>query len=176
MNNSIITNLYATIKKRTEVRTLIPMGYVPGLPILAIKNECLVAIVPFLRYKMTGIKDRTLVFPTRYLMQFSLPDLTLTQYSDLAFEKNFSEVNFKKAIGFFRHDAVKGLDKESYLELRKAALLQYDKLCGMLINDAEYSDEDDLKLKKNLQILLEPSLHGMYKAIDADFFNKYIKG
>ena len=83
MNNSaLISALYAGIKKRSETRTLIPMGYVPGIPMLTIKNDCLIAIVPFLRYKTTGEKDRTLVFPIRYVLEYSLPELTLVKFAD----------------------------------------------------------------------------------------------
>lgn len=173
-NTTIITTLYANIKKRTEVRTLIPMGYVPGLPILTVKNQCLVAIVPFLRYKMTGVKDHTLVFPIRYIMEFSLPNSTLVKFVDLAMERQFSEIDFKKAMGFFRHDAIKHLDKSAYHELRIETLSLYDKLCDMLVYDASYSDNDDIHLRQNLKLLLEPSLYGYYKVIDIDFFNKYL--
>lgn len=62
LNNSI-THLYDELKSRVEVQALIPMGYVPGMPIIAILNDQLVAKVPFLRYKATGEIDRTLVFP-----------------------------------------------------------------------------------------------------------------
>lgn len=175
MNNSaLISALYAGIKKRSETRALIPMGYVPGIPMLTIKNDCLIAIVPFLRYKTTGEKDRTLVFPIRYVLEYSLPELTLVKFADLAVESNFSEVNFKKAIGFFRHEAIKNLDKNAYQELRQKTLSQFDKLCDMLINDKPYTENDEQELKKCLNLIVEPSLYGFYKTINIDFFNKYL--
>ena len=54
---SLITELYAGIKKRPEVKAVIPMGYVPGYPVLTIRNEQLIVAVPFLRYKQTGEID-----------------------------------------------------------------------------------------------------------------------
>jgi len=37
----------------------IPLGYVPGLPILTIRNESLIIRIPYLKYKVTGEVDRT---------------------------------------------------------------------------------------------------------------------
>ena len=117
-NSTMITSLYKGLSKRDEVRALIPMGYVPGIPMLAVKNEYLVAIVPFLKYKITGTVDHTLVFPVKYVMEFALPESTLTAFRDLAYEEQFAQVDFNKCIGFFRHEEIKNLSKEEYQNLR----------------------------------------------------------
>lgn len=174
-NTALITSLYAELKKRAEVRSLIPMGYTPGIPMLSIQNEHLVAIVPFLRYKATGTVDHTLVFPIRFVMEFSLPDGRLIRYRDLAFESNYADVVFGKAVGFFRHEAIKHLDKAAYGNFRAQTLAKFDKLTQALISDQPYTENDDLELRKALQTIVEPSLLAFYKAIDTDFYEKYLK-
>ena len=171
----MITSLYKGLRKRDEVRALIPMGYVPGMPMLAVKNEYLMVIVPFLKYKTTGTVDRTLVFPVKYVMEFALPESTLTAFRDLAYEEQFAKVDFNKGIGFFRHEEIKNFSKEEYQNLREETLAQLDKLCAFLIENTSYTQQDDHKLSDLLGKIVEPSLMPFYKVLDNDFFNKYLK-
>lgn len=173
--STMITSLYKGLSKRDEVRALIPMGYVPGIPMLAVKNEYLVAIVPFLKYKITGTVDHTLVFPVKYVMEFALPESTLTAFRNLDYEEQFAKVDFNKGIGFFRHEEIKNLSKEEYQNLRKETLAQLDKLCAFLIENTPYTQQDDHELSDLLSKIVEPSLMPFYKALDNDFFNKYLK-
>ena len=57
-----------------------PMGYTPGLPTLLIKNDALIIQIPYLKYQTTGETDKTLVFPVRYLIELTLPDLQFINY------------------------------------------------------------------------------------------------
>ena len=101
-----ISKLLKTIKSRDEVRLLLPLGYIPGMPIISIKNEQLVAMIPFLRYKKTGEKDRTLVYPIKYVLEYLIPEEKLVVFKDLSLDNNFANINFNQSIGFFRHDAI----------------------------------------------------------------------
>ena len=147
MNNEhLISSLYESFKKRAEVRALMPMGYVAALPLLTVKNDCLVAVVPFLRYKTTGVKDHTLVFPVRYVLEYRLPELSITGFRDLALDPVLGSTDFHRAAGFFRHEAVQHLDREQYAELRNQTLALYDKLCHSLLDENGTFDEaDDIK-------------------------------
>lgn len=173
--NTLISTLYSKLRKRQDVNALIPMGYVPNLPLLTVRAEQLIVQFPFLRYKVTGVVEHTMVFPIRYVIEYTLPECNVVKFTDLSTENSFVNTDFDKAVGFFRHDAVKSLDKEAYRQLREDTLALYDKLCLSLIDDGNYTPEDDAELKNNLQTLIEPSVKGFYKAIDADFYDKYIK-
>ena len=50
----------------------------------------------------------------------------------------------------------------------------YDKVANALLYDAPYTEEDDAKMRSLLQKLCEPSLLPFYKALDGDFYNKYL--
>lgn len=171
---NIISSLYNELKKRPEVRALIPMGYVPTLPVLSIRNDELVIVVPFARYKVSGIVDKTMVFPIRYTMDFATPSLQVIGFKDLAYEELYAAVDFNKAAGFFRHEAIKDLDQNSYRELKAKALEGLDKIVDFLIGDYELSEVEDAETKSTLRHIVEPSLKSYYKYIDEDFFNKYI--
>ncbi len=172
---SLITELYAGIKKRPEVKAVIPMGYVPGYPVLTIRNEQLIVAVPFLRYKQTGEIDRTIVFPIRYVMEFVVPELTLVCFRDLSVEEAFADTDFDKGTGFFRHDAVKDLDRNGYAALRARVLAGVDIIVKSLVEDTVCDASKENAFKNDLQRAVEPSLLGYYKALDGDFYSKYLK-
>lgn len=175
LSNNSLTRLYKELKGRAEVRTLIPMGYVPGMPIITIKNEQLVAIVPFLRYKATGEVDRTLVFPIRYTLEYLLPECQLVGFKDLSLDAEYCDFDFEKVIGFFRHDAVKHMDKGAFLKFKQETIAEFDKLVNYLIGENDdYSSTDENSLTENLQTIVEPFLTKQYALLDSDFYNKYL--
>ncbi len=154
-------------------REHIPMEYVPGLPLLAVRNGELCLIVPYLRYRTTGKVDETLVFPVRYTAVWTVPEGILVEFRDLRYDPAFSKVDFGKACGKFRHEAVRDLDSAAYSALRGRAVADLDRLALSLLGKEEWSGADEARLRQTLSRLLEPSLRGMYHRIDPDFCNKY---
>ena len=151
-----------------------PMGYVAGLPILQIANEQLCLKVPYLKYRVTGEVDKTLVYPIRYTVTLVLPEKRVSGFQDLSLDSAFAAVDFGAPIGLFRHEAIRNLNKAEYNALRDELFAQYDKVVDALLNDAEYGEDDEIRMRELLQQLLEPSLLPIYKALDADFFEKYL--
>lgn len=180
MNNikqNPVSGLYETLKRREEIRLLIPMGYVPGMPVITIKNGQLAAVIPFLRYKITGEADRTLVFPIRYVLEYLVPEAQLVSFRDLSVEEKYGETDFNKAVGLFRHESIKNLDKKAYNLFRDEVLAQYDRIVNFLTgeSESEFTQNDEIELRRDLQTIIEPSLLETYKVLDIDFYNKYLK-
>lgn len=152
----------------------IPMGYVPGLPIISILNGNLCMKVPYLKYKVTGEVDKTFVYPIKFIVTISIPEETIIGIEDLSFNVSFANVEFNNPIGLFRHDAIKNLNKEAYYNLRKSLYVEYDKIVCYLTNGGAYTLTDESHFKTLFNVILEPSLHPFYRAIDSDFSNKYL--
>lgn len=152
-----------------------PMGYVPGLPILQIRNEELCLVIPFLRYRVTGQVDKTLVYPIRYTMTMVLPEKSFVEFQNLAYQPRFQKVEFNEPVGLFRHEAIRTLSKQQYQSTREELLSQYDKVIRALLCDEEYCAADELRMQQLLQMLVEPSLLPIYQALDMDFYNKYLQ-
>ena len=154
-----------------------PMGYVPGLPTLLIKNDVLCIQIPYLKYQTTGVVDKTLVFPVRYVIELTLPDLKFVYYNDLSLNADFKDLDFNKPVGLFRHEAIKNLNKKAYKDKKNELFNAYDKLIDFLLNGSEYSDSDDMNIRNLFSLLLEPSLYKIYNLLNKDFCDKYlIKG
>lgn len=171
-----ISRLYDSLKSRAEVRALIPMGYVAAMPIIKIRNGQLIAAIPFLRYKVTGEVDRTLVYPIRYILEYLIPECQPAGFKDLMIEEGYEDFDFDKVTGFFRHDAVKHLDRDAYMTFKANVLERYDRLVNYLTGETDsYTAAEDNMLAKDLQTIIEPFVISRYGALDKDFYNKYLK-
>ena len=176
-----MTKTFSTIDLFKKLKTnafilnsRMPMGYVPGLPILCILNENLCMKVPFLKYKVTGKPDKTLVYPIRYVATIIIPEGHVVCFEDLALHKAFANMDFLAPIGTFRHEAVKDWDKKAYDNLRSDLLCAYDKIVNSLAFGDTYSADEERTFKDMFNRILEPSLRPFYKVIDPIFANKYI--
>ncbi len=151
-----------------------PLGYCPGLPTVQIKNDNVCVVIPYLRYKVTGVVDKTLVFPIRYVVCVKYPEGNVVQYSDLSVTSSCKKLDFTKPVGLFRHDSIKNLTKDTYNQKRKELMSLYDKLLSSLVNKTEFTTENENSMRTLLKLLVEPSLLPLYKAIDLQFYNKYL--
>jgi len=175
MKNISVENIIKRLKtSEFTLNCRMPMGYSSGLPILQIKNDSLCLTIPYLKYKVTGIVDKTLVFPIRYTISVELPENNVVGFSDLSFNKSFEKVDFNKPIGFFRHESIKSLGKEEYKEKRSRLLALYGKLADSLLYATEFTEEDDAEMKSLLKLLVEPSLYPFYRVLDKDFYNRFL--
>lgn len=152
-----------------------PMGYAPGLPLMSVRNGCLCISFPYLKYKMTGERDRTLVYPVRFIITLLLPEGRPVEFRDLSLDPRFAEVNFEKPVGLFRHPAIQHLDKKGYDALRSELLGLYGRLADALLGGSPFSQEDEQRMSELFSLLLEPSLLPIYRALDADFCRKFLR-
>lgn len=173
-NVEMVSSAVSEAKKSTLRREHIPMGYVPGLPMLSVRGGELCLTIPWLRYRVTDRVDATLVFPVRYVTVCTLPERVLVEFRDLKYDPHFAGLEFGRACGTFRHEGIKDLDRDAYASFRRDTLSLLDGLAGSLIYDARWTASDDSRLRANLSRLLEPSLRGIYRRLDPDFYNKYL--
>ena len=175
MKNISVENIIKNIKtSEFTLNCKMPMGYSSALPILQIRNDCLCLTIPYLKYKVTGVVDKTLVFPIRYTITVELPENNVIGFSDLSFNKSFGKVDFNKPIGYFRHESIKDLDKKEYKAKRAELLALYSKLADSLLYGTEFTEEDNAQMKALLQLLVEPSLYPIYRVLDRDFYNRFL--
>mgnify|MGYP004458928239 FL=1 len=158
------------------ILSMLPLGYVQTIPVFSIKeNGDLCLKVPFLKYRVTGIVDKTEVYPVKYLVTRLFPERTLLSCEDLAKNVAFSQVDFSHPIGYFRHEAAQKLDAQAYNKAQQELYTLYDALGDSLIKGIYSPVEKEKRLKELLKVLVAPYLHRFYKAIDKNFYEKYIR-
>lgn len=170
---NIISSLFQGLKHRPELQAIIPMGYTPGIPMLSVKQDNLCLIVPFLRYKITGEKDKTQVFPIRFVAEYLIPEGVMIKFEDFAYTPLSEKLDFNKACGLFRHKAIEKLSKQEYEILRTKTLESLDKVAEVLLEGITYSKTDHELLCSQLQTIVEPSLWSFYQLLAPEFYNKY---
>ena len=173
-NTDILQIIKSTGKSPLGTNSGIPLEYVYGLPVFTVRNSRLCMIIPFLKYKVTGQVDKTLVYPIRYTITVLLPEGRVVGYEDLTCNSAYGKVDFTKPVGFFRHEAVKSWTKGEYKSKKKELLAMYGKIADSILYGAVYSPEEDAAFKKLLNTIIEPSLLPVYKELDEDFYNKYL--
>ena len=152
----------------------IPFGYSANFPIVQRINGRTVLTVPFLKYKTTGIPDKTLVFPLRYCISFTVPDKKFIRFEDLSYNQDFENVNFQNPIGYFRHDSIKSYTRSEYTQKKTELYMLYDIIIAASISGMQPSEEDAAAFSGLLTTLLEPALKPYYQAIDRNFYRKYL--
>ena len=153
----------------------IPLGYTAGFPILTIKNSCLCILIPYLRYQTTGVVDKTKIYPIRYGITLELPTLRVVSFENYEYVKMFQAIDFDKPIGYFRHDEIKNYSQNQYQELYDELMELYDNVIEMILGQASYNYKIEKRMAELLQLLVEPCLRPMYRALDHAFYNKYIE-
>ncbi|MBQ7528832.1 hypothetical protein IJT10_02870 [bacterium] len=154
--------------------SLVPMGYTAGLPILHVVGQRTALILPYLRYKITGRVDKTLVFPPRYIFTVEIPSGIVVAFEDLCWQKRFAKVNFSKPVGIFRHEAIRDMDKGEYKQKRLELLDLADSLLASARCGERPLAREEENFRKIYNILLEPSLEKFYRVIAPDFFRNYL--
>lgn len=173
MKNTI-SDLFYSVTRRPEIRSLVPMGYTPGLPVLTVRNDELCVEIPFLRYKVTGEKDRTLVFPVRYVATYLIPELQMVEFVDLAYAPGGDGVDYGKAIGFFRHKAIADLSYQEYDDLRRDILTGMNDMAAHMLGQGDFDVVRENALGAEIARIIEPSLYPFYKSRYPKFFEKFI--
>lgn len=173
-HDKLISDLFASLRSRPEVRVLLPMGYTPGLPVFTVENDYLCVTFPWLRYKVTGEADKTHVFPVRYMLTYVLPECVCTRFEDLAYTPGYADADFSRPCGLFRHDAIKDLDRAGYEALRSRTLAGMDALASSLLDDTPLNPATEMQLEQDLKKIIEPSLMGQYRHLAPDFYKRYL--
>ena len=182
------------LKKDKGVRALIPMEMKACAPTFCAKNGKVFLNVPFAKYKETGKPDGTLVYPIAFVVTFealALPEMPesfakvvktkkevfpgkIVAFRTLKYEADCADVDFGKPIGTFRHEAIRGMSKDAYIDEVKALYDVYGKLIGALLSGEECALSDRMTLKQLLGELVVPGQKQMYSAVDKAFFDAYL--
>lgn len=176
MKTNLISTFFYNLnnyKEHPEIQALIPMGYSPGIPVLTSRQGELCVDIPFLRYRITGQKDRTLVFPVKFVATYVVPEMNMVSFVNLAFTDMAKNVDFNKPVGFFRHEAIADLTRQQYDELREHTLTCLDRLAYCLLNGGN-DPENEENLANDMSLIVEPSLYPFYKSLSPKFFLKFI--
>lgn len=176
MKNIDISQIIKDVKTSDFTRNCgMPLGYVAGYPLIKIKNSKPCLVIPFLRYKSTGIVDKTLIYPIRFAITVSLTTGKIVGFEDFGYRSAFRNIDFSKPIGFFRHDAIKDLNKQQYKEKKSELFALFSEIATAIVENKETDATTEQNFSALFSTLLEPSLHSTYKWLDDSFCKRFLK-
>jgi hypothetical protein len=97
--------------------------------------------------------------------------MAVVEYSILAFDKEYKQIDFSKPVGLFPHESAEGLSKEEYRTKRNELFSLYDELIECIAEKKPFNNDE--KMRTLFSVLMEPSLYPMYKHISPKFYEKY---
>lgn len=163
----------ALSKSKLLLECNFPLGYSQGLPLLDVVQGDLCLIIPFLKYKVTGKVDATLVYPIRYTLTLNLRTWQVVGVEDLQTNPKFAGTRFGDAISTFRHQALIGYDKTAYGKLLDELYEAYDEVVHAMLKQ-ERAMEAEERLREVFAILLDPALLKTYQLLSPSFYEKYL--
>ena len=162
------------MKTNSVVRENVPMGLGMGFPMISITKESLLVSVFYYR-SVVRPEDASLLMPPECILTFEYPSGKLVSFENLRLDSRFAKVVFEKPVGYFRHDAIKHLNRAEYKEERENLYNALNRLIAALGGLGEFSQEDEAELKRLYSMMIEPGLYPFYKFLSPQFFERYVK-
>lgn len=172
MNEMTMSQFIKKVRLGKEAKSLIPLDFGVGWPILSIKSDNLCVTFPFFKSVLQP-DDKTMLYPIAFTLTALWPTGLIVGFSNLKYDDIYMDIDITKPVGTFRHDAIKHLDKEAYIQKREELYRQYDTLIQSLYNDEPYNPDLEREFRENLNMMMEPSLAKYYQLIDPQFFNRF---
>jgi hypothetical protein len=172
MENITIKSFIEMIRKSDTARSLIPMEFVSGLPILSIRKGELCITIPYYRAKIRP-EDKTLIYPLAYSITALWSNGMIVDYKNFNFVPAMKRLDLSKPIGTFRHEAIKHLNKQQYKDLKNELFSCYDEYVACI--EQKRAFEGSKRMKELLNIIMEPCQKPMYMLIGKKFFEEFLE-
>lgn len=172
MDNKTIKSFVEMIRKSSIARSLIPMEFISGLPILSIRKGEICITIPYYRAKIQP-EDKTLIYPLEYSITALWSNGTIVDYKNFNFVPAMKKLDFSRPTGTFRHEEVKKLNKQQYMELKNELFSCYDEYLTCIEQKKAFGGSE--RMKELFNIIMEPCQKPMYMLIGRKFFEEFLK-
>ena len=171
MENKTIKEFIEMIRKSNTARSLIPMEFISGLPILSIRKGQICVTIPYYRAKLRP-EDKTLIYPLAYSITALWLNGTIVDFKNYNFVPAMKRLDLGKPIGTFRHEAIKHLNKQQYMELKDELFSCYDEYIECIQQQKPFAGMD--RMKQLLNLIMEPCQKPMYLILGKKFFEELL--
>ena len=172
MENKTIKTFIEMIRKSNTAQSLIPMEFVSGLPILSLRRGEICITIPYYRAKVQP-QDKTLIYPLAYSITALWSNGLIVDYKNFNFVPAMKKLDFTKPIGTFRHEAIKNLSKQQYMELKKELFDCYDEYLSCIEKRNPFTKSEPMK--ELLNLIMEPCQKPMYLILGRKFFEEFLE-
>lgn len=171
--NTRIEQLIKDIRKTALFRQVVPMEAAAGWPIPILKGDEAYVILPFYGITVKG-KGKTSIYPPVCTITIKWSNKVVVEYVNLRYKNPLLEENWSKEAGTFPHDAISKMTVREYKKIKGELMELYDTMLDKLNKGMVLTTQQETAFEKLLKILIEPGLIPYYRAINREFFDRYM--
>lgn len=158
---------------RSDIRRMIiPMELRCGWPAVTVRNSEICVILSLFR-AVPAKEKRMYLYPLCQSLILRWKDAKLISYRNLVYEKEFAGIDLTKPAGYFRHEAIKDWDKQTYAQNRTLLFEYYDRLIECVTDKKVFEEKEEMS--QLLGTMMEPALLPMYRKVAPKFFTSYCR-
>lgn len=165
-----VRKLVTQFNKSDFHNKVIPIGMAAGWPCIHKmgKNTCIT--IPF--FSSFVSENKVLLNSIYCSVTFPVenPD-RIMDYTIYPYQKEWKEVDYENPVGEFPHDAIAGVRRDEYNELKKQLYQYYDEMLDAVRNLRVFEQEDEMQ--KLFSRLMEPDLYPQYLRINRKFYSYF---
>ncbi len=178
MINSMIENI--SVKKliddfnHSDFRMKsIPQEMVPGWPCLEKIGKTICLTLPFFSRRMED-DGRVALFPIwcSVTVPIGNPDRIL-DFTIYPMSKKWSDTNYEKPVGYFKHEALKDVTKTEYISMRDELYGYIDEMAKAVYNGVPFKNAK--AASELFKKLMEPGLYPYYLRINQKFYSFFCR-
>lgn len=151
-------------------RSVIPMELAAGWPCLRKAGDKLAVTVPYFSRRITG--ETVALYPICCALTVLLDNPNqICDYQVFSYQPDWAGVNFNQPCGYFKHEALKGVDRQTYQKMCMQLYACYDNMAHCIQQGIPFEKAEEMT--KLFSVLMEPGLYPYYQKLNKNFYSKF---
>ena len=171
-NKISVRELMVQFSKSDFHKKSIPMGMAAGWPCIHWMGKTVCITIP---YFSRSVREEKVALHSIYC-SVTFPVANSDKIMDFTiypYQREWADVDYKNPIGTFPHEALDGVDKNEYKELRRELYRYYDELLDAVRNKRKFTQEEEMTAL--FSRLMEPALYPQYLKLNRKFYSYFCK-
>lgn len=153
-------------------RALIPMELAAGWPSIRNMGGELGVTIPYFQRRIAG--ETIELYPLCCALTVLLDHPNqICDYTVFHYQPDWDEIDFEKPCGYFKHEALKGVDRQTYQKMCMQLYACYDDMAWSLQQGVRFEKAEEMK--KLFSLLMEPGLYPYYRKLNEKFYGTFCK-
>lgn len=171
-NNYNMDALLSRVNHGSFRRAFIPMELAAGWPCLRNMNGELGVTIPYFSRRVTT--DTIELYPISCALTVLLDNPNrICDYTVFRYQPDWADVDFEKPCGYFKHEALKGIDRDTYREMCGQLYACYDNMAYCIQQGIPFEKAGEME--KLFSVLMEPGLYPYYRKLNEKFYSTFCK-
>ena len=171
-NRISVRELMVQFSKSDFHKKTIPMGMAAGWPCIHRLGKTVCITIP---YFSRSIQEEKVMLNSIYCsvtFPVANPD-KIMDYTIYPYQREWMDVDYEHPAGEFPHEALEGVHREEYKELRRQLYQYYDELLDAVRNKRAFAKAEEMSAL--FSKLMEPALYPQYLKLNRKFYSYFCK-